>query len=79
MLIYDTEIFTRLSILSVYFSYVCFIKAEIFERMSSGGLEVQFSIYVWDLANSVAPDETPHYAASQRLIWGFPVCLHEFH
>ena len=25
------------------------------------------------LANSVAPDETPHYAASQRLIWGFPV------
>ena len=34
-----------LSILSVNFSYVCFIYAEIFEKMSSGGLEVSFSIY----------------------------------
>ena len=33
-----------LSILSVKFSYVCFIYAEIFGKMSSGGLEVSFSI-----------------------------------
>ena len=34
-----------LSILSVNFSYVSFIYAEIFEKMSSGGLEVSFSIF----------------------------------
>ena len=34
-----------ISILSVNFSCVCFIYAEIFEKMSSGGLEVSFSIY----------------------------------
>ena len=33
--------------LSVNFSYVCFIHAEIFEIMSSGGLEVSFSIHVY--------------------------------
>ena len=27
------------------FSYVCYLYAEIFEKMSSGGLEVSFSIY----------------------------------
>ena len=34
--------------LSVNFRYVCFIHAEIFEKMSSGGLEVSFSIYTPD-------------------------------
>ena len=33
-----------LSILSVNFSYVYCIYAEIFKKMSSGGLEVSFSI-----------------------------------
>ena len=32
-----------MSIMYVNFSYVCFIYAEIFEKMSSGGLEVSFS------------------------------------
>ena len=48
MSIYDNEISTHsridLSILSVNLSYVSFIYAEIFEKMSSGGLEVSFSI-----------------------------------
>ena len=35
-----------LFILSIKFSYVCFIYAEIFEKMLSGGLEVSFSIYL---------------------------------
>ena len=34
-----------MSILSVIFSYVCLIYAEIFEKMSSGGLEVSFSMH----------------------------------
>ena len=34
-----------LFILSVNFSYLCFIYAEIFEKMLSGGLEVPFSIF----------------------------------
>ena len=34
-----------LSILSVNFNNVCFIYAEIFEKMSSGGLEISFSIH----------------------------------
>ena len=34
------------SILSVNLSYVCFIFAEVFEKMSSGGLEVSFSINI---------------------------------
>ena len=33
-----------MSILSVNFSYVCLIYAEIFEEMSGCGLEVSFSI-----------------------------------
>ena len=42
MSIYDNENFDTLSrvdlsILSVNFSYVCFIYADIFEKMSSGG------------------------------------------
>ena len=48
MSINDNEILTHsieLTILSVNFSYVCFIFVEIFEKMSSGGLEVSFSIY----------------------------------
>ena len=31
--------------LSVNFSYVCIIYAEIFEKVSSGGLEISFSIF----------------------------------
>ena len=42
-----------LSILSVNVSYVCFIYAEIFEKMSSGGLEVSFSIYlIYDISRN---------------------------
>ena len=33
-----------MSILSVIFSYVCLIYAEIFKKTSNGGLEVSFSI-----------------------------------
>ena len=48
MSIDDNEILTLsridMSILSVNFSYVCLIYAEIFEKMSSGGLEVSFNI-----------------------------------
>ena len=48
MSIYYNEILTHsridLSILSVNFSDVFCIYAEIFEKMSSGGLEVSFSI-----------------------------------
>ena len=33
-----------LSILSIQLSHICIIYAEIFEKMSSGGLEVSFSI-----------------------------------
>ena len=40
----DTLSRIDLSILSVNFSYVCFIYSEIFEKMSSGGLEVSHSI-----------------------------------
>ena len=46
MSIYDNAILTHsleLSTLSVKFSYVSCIYAEIFEKMSSGGLEVSFS------------------------------------
>ena len=51
MSIYDSEIFVTLSridlsMLSVNFSYVCFINDEIFEKMSSGGLEVSFNIFI---------------------------------
>ena len=45
MLFYDTEILTHSLELSVCFSYACFIYAEIFEKMSSGGLEDSFSIF----------------------------------
>ena len=45
------KFFTHSSILSVNFSYVCFIQAEIFEKMSSGGLEVSFSIETCFKAN----------------------------
>ena len=38
-----------LSILSVNFSCVCFICAEIFEKMLIGGLEVSFSMYYHDI------------------------------
>ena len=51
MSISDNEILTHslefdFSILSVNFSYVCFIYAEIFEKMSDDGLEISFSIFV---------------------------------
>ena len=54
---YDTEILTLhridLSILlSVKYSYACFIYAEIFEKMSSGGLEVSFSILLFKSGGS---------------------------
>ena len=46
MSINDYEILTHSLEFSVNFSYVCIIYAEIFEKMSSGGLEVSFSIYI---------------------------------
>ena len=36
----------------MYFIYVCFICAEIFEKMLSGGLEVPFSIFNQGRQNS---------------------------
>ena len=47
--IYENEIFDRFclidfSILSVNFSHVCIIYFMIYEKMSSGGLEVSLSI-----------------------------------
>ena len=52
MSIFDNEILTNsleliCPLLSVNFSYVCFIYAEIFEKMLSGSLEVPFSIYLY--------------------------------
>ena len=37
-------LYGRFFVMSVKFSYVCFTYAEIFLKMSSGGLEVSFSI-----------------------------------
>ena len=50
MSFHDDEILTHslkidLSILSVNLSYVRFIYPEIFKKLSSGGLEVSFSIF----------------------------------
>ena len=44
VLIYDNEILTDQSTLSVNFSHVYIIYAEIFEKMLSGDLEVSISI-----------------------------------
>ena len=62
---YENEIFDRFclidfSILSVSFSHVCIIYVKIYEKMSSGGLEVSLS------TNSVDPDEILQNAASHQ-------------
>ena len=55
MLNFDTLSKIDLSMLSVNFSYVCFIYVEMFENVSSGGLEVSFSILSYQGDSSKYP------------------------
>ena len=55
------------SILSVNFSHVCIICVKIYEKMSSGGLEVSLSIRI----NKSQFDSTYGYAVCQQIINNF--------
>ena len=53
--------------LSVNFSYVCFIFAEIVEKMSFGGLEVSFSIVTFLSINLFNDEERRKETTALRI------------